>query len=526
MGMVAPFQGIASAYFVFLGRWGDVTRQAERWGVSRQAVYRQSQETLRAVDGEDHRVKLAELRRRVEELQRENDELRAERDKRVPLTVTIDPDKQAEFVCVGQANGVSLPVAQSLLEVLLRKETPSVAKLGRFTLAAGQKAKETLAVLDELSRPLARQGVLDEIFTGKQPVLMAVEPDSLCWLNGRLAPSREGEEWLKDLRPLSNLEQATSDLGSGLQNGLKKLNAERVAAGQKEVASQVDHFHLLREGRSALRLQQSEVSNAMKKAEAAERKAANLRRHGQNACGYARAAQNYWRQAEQAMDRWSACERLWQRLREGLNLFLPTGELNSRARVEALIGEILPQLEDKRWAKVRRWLKRREICTFLDRVHQQLDELPIEAEVRQTVVEAEGISRRPELTEGEGSPAAAQRGVVLVAGVLLGLLGTAGKQARDMVRGVLRNTWRASSLVEGLNSVLRMQQARHRKLSQEMLDLKRLYWNCRPLRTGRRRKQMPYQRLGLKLPNLRWWELLKLSPEHLRSQLSAVPIAA
>jgi hypothetical protein len=135
------------------------------------------------------------------------------------------------------------------LEVLLKKEAPSVAQLGRFTLAAGQKSKETLAVLDELSRPLARQGVLDEIFTGKRPVLMAVEPDSLCWLNGRLAPSRDGDEWVKDLRKLSGLEQATSDLGSGLQNGLKKLNAERVAAGQPEWRSRLIIFICFRKAK-------------------------------------------------------------------------------------------------------------------------------------------------------------------------------------------------------------------------------------------------------------------------------------
>ena len=48
--------------------------------------------------------------------------------------------------------------------------------------------------------------------------------------------------------------------------------------------------------------------------------------------------------------------------------------------------------------------------------------------------------------------------------------------------GVFRNTWRSSSLVEGLNSVLRMHQTRHRRLTQGLLDLKRLYWNCRTFR--------------------------------------------
>jgi hypothetical protein len=81
-------------------------------------------------------------------------------------------------------------------------------------------------------------------------------------------------------------------------------------------------------------------------------------------------------------------------------------------------------------------------------------------------------------------------------------------------------------MVEGLNSVLRMHQARHRRLTQGMLDLKRLYWNYRPLRTGKRRKQTPYQRLGIVLPGVRWWELLKIPPEQVRAELSAANHAA
>jgi hypothetical protein len=63
----------------------------------------------------------------------------------------------------------------------------------------------------------------------------------------------------------------------------------------------------------------------------------------------------------------------------------------------------------------------------------------------------------------------------------------AERAAYARVAQVLRTTVRASSAVEGINSVLRMQQGRHRKLTQGLLDLKRLYWNCRRLPTGRRR---------------------------------------
>ncbi len=73
---------------------------------------------------------------------------------------------------------------------------------------------------------------------------------------------------------------------------------------------------------------------------------------------------------------------------------------------------------------------------------------------------------------------------------------------------------------------LRMHQARHRRLTQGMRDRKRLYWNCRALRTGKRRKQTPYQRLGVVLPDVRWWELLKTPAEQRKADLSALNRAA
>jgi hypothetical protein len=91
---------------------------------------------------------------------------------------------------------------------------------------------------------------------------------------------------------------------------------------------------------------------------------------------------------------------------------------------------------------------------------------------------------------------------------------------------VFRGVWRASSLVECVNSVARMQQARHRRMTQGLLDLKRLYWNPRRFRVGRRKDQTPYGLLGLDLPELSLWEFLKLTPEELRERLSAQEDAA
>ena len=67
-----------------------------------------------------------------------------------------------------------------------------------------------------------------------------------------------------------------------------------------------------------------------------------------------------------------------------------------------------------------------------------------------------------------------------------------------------------------------MEQARHRKMTQVLLDLKRLYWNFRRFRTGYRKGQTPYGLLGLKLPDLSFWEFLKLTPAELREKLSVL----
>jgi hypothetical protein len=127
---------------------------------------------------------------------------------------------------------------------------------------------------------------------------------------------------------------------------------------------------------------------------------------------------------------------------------------------------------------------------------------------------------------GDERGAAALRGVALVAGVVVALRGQALAQAVRSVRAVLAQTWRSSSSVEGLNSVLRMQQARPKRLTQGVLDLKRLYWNLHVFDGGRRKGKSPYQGLGVVLPQGSWWGLLKMSPEQLREQLSALNPAA
>ena len=111
--------------------------------------------------------------------------------------------------------------------------------------------------------------------------------------------------------------------------------------------------------------------------------------------------------------------------------------------------------------------------------------------------------------------------------VVLSKAGDEGLQAVAAVKDIFRRAYRASSLVECINSVLRMHQAGHRRMTQELLDLKRLYRNCHTFGAGRRHKTTPYERLGVPWPpGLHWWQVLKLTPEQLRDKLSATTMAA
>ena len=188
---------------------------------------------------------------------------------------------------------------------------------------------------------------------------------------------------------------------------------------------------------------------------------------------------------------------------------------------------VLPDLPGEHFDKFERQLCRPETYTYLDRLEGIIAALEVAPEIREAVVGAELVRHRPELAQGEGQQQGVMRGLLLIWSVLIAGGGEAGKRAVAAVRAAMRDVGRASSCVEGINSVVRMQQSRHRKMTQELLDLKRLYWNLRKFRTGRRKKTSPYERLGVPVPpNLSWWQLLQLTPEQLRELLSALPIAA
>src|SRR5947209_3397244 len=146
MGMGVPQQRMASAFTVFFGQHGDVSRYARERRVCRQWVYREADGVAITLEGTAQRAEQARLRARVRELEQQNAVLQQQ----LAQAVVLDDDKQAEFASVGQAIGVSLPECRVLLEVLTPGKSLSVPTLGRRTQAAREKAGQLLPVLDEV----------------------------------------------------------------------------------------------------------------------------------------------------------------------------------------------------------------------------------------------------------------------------------------------------------------------------------------------------------------------------------------
>jgi len=348
---------------------------------------------------------------------------------------------------------------------------------------------------------------------------MVVEPESLCWLTGRMVKARDGATWAEEFARFPALRAVVRDDGSGLGRGVKLERDRRRAAGLADLDDSLDVFHTLREGGRALRKTWGAAARALEHADTVQKGLDRLSCQGQSCQGHGAARNRLWRQAEQLWDQAAAAETAWKQVRSAFEFFTPEGRLNDRAQAAAVVAAAVPHLSGAEWAKTRRLLLRRESFTFLDQVHERLAGLGLDADVLTALLDLEGLRRQP------WRQSAATRGWALVRMVQLTKACPDWRDEAGRVRAVLRGVWRASSLVECVNSVARMQQARHRKMTQGLLDLKRLYWNLRRFRTGRRKGQTPYGLLGVELSNMSFWEFLKQTPEGLREKLSGQQVA-
>jgi hypothetical protein len=543
--MLSLFTRIANAAAVLFGPHGSVTAQAEQAGCSRQTVYDHADKVQQALaDAQPAGPSRQQLLQENAQLREENRQLWQER----ATAIDCPEAKQRQFATTACAMGLSLTQALALLAILLpAARLPSRATLGRWVNREARRAGRLLAVLDKACRSLVLCLCLDEIFFRRQPVLMAVEPHTFAWVLGQRAADRSGATWAKALQDWPNLEDVAADGGCGIERGLEQVAEQRQQAAQqagdaakaRPLHVRLDVFHIRQDGARAQRQEWSQAQRLWEKAEKVERAKGRFDRRGTDRRRFdRRKVDRPWAEATKALEQACRKDRAWARAVAALKVLRPDGQLNDRAWAFQELRAAAAELTGERWAKVRRQLEDERSLTFLDRMHQELAAAEPCPERLEALVALWRWRHSPlgkvKVGRGKGGKASkvkqgqGQAGGVgaLLLGLVQARLGEGWQESYKRVSRVLGRVVRASSAVECVNSVVRMHQSRHRNLSQGLLDLKRLYWNCRGFREGQRKGRCPYELLGLKLPSYDPWALLQLSPDQLEQLLSSPQLAA
>jgi len=502
------FRGwIANAAARFRGPRGSVTKQAQQADCSRQTVYDHAQKVESAVEtehggGPTHE----ELTRELAAVRRENTQLWDW----LIQTIELPPAKQQMFAAKGMGMGLSHSQVHDLLAFLLGAMTcPSRSTIHRWVQAAGKAAGAVLKRLDRGCRVLVLVGCLDEIFFHRRPVLVGIEPQSMVWFLGKKAANHKGSTWFGELQPWTLLRYVTSDAGSGLQSGIAQMQQHQRETNQVPLEKGLDVFHTKQEAHRVLSILWKRVERLWERAEKASRALNRAQWQGRSVCGWTHPVSKAWKKATLAFQLYEKREAAWKRVEPALDVFRPDGQLNDRAWAQEQVAWALPRLPGWEWSKVRGLLKSAESFTFLDRLHDQLGQLSVPAAVRDALVRLWWLRRQRPRKSRETANSSREHVLYLLQMVLCQKLDPNWRESYRLVATVLSQTVRASSAVECMNSVLRMHQSRHRTVTQGMVDLKRLYWNCRVFRGGKRKGLCPYEHLGLKLPSYDFCILLE-----------------
>jgi hypothetical protein len=499
---------IANAAVRLVGGRGAVTRQAQETGCCRQSVYTHARKVKSAVEAEhDSGSTRAELIR-------ENKALRQEI---IPLwdwlyqTVDFGLAKQQQFSVTAMAMGLSHNQIVDLLKIPLGAEAcPSRSTIHRWVQAAGKAACVVLKQLDHSCKELVLVGCLDEIFFHRRPVLVGVEPISMAWFLGKKVASHNGSTWFAELQPWTSLGYVTSDAGMGLKAGIVRIQKLRGETNEVPLEKGLDVFHTKREAQRALGITWTRVERAWERADAADRALKQARWQGRGERKLTQQVHEAWTKAFQTFKLYEKREAVWKLVEPALDVFRPDGQLNDRAWAQQQVAWALPRLIGPEWSKIHRLLKTAESFTFLDRLHNQLDQIAVPEVLREPLVHLWNLRRQRPMKSKETDLASHAHILSLLQETLCQKLDPTWRQWYRRIAAVLSQTVRASSAVECMNSVLRMHQSRHRTTTQGMLDLKRLYWNCRAFRGGKRKGRCPYEHLSLKLPSYDFWALLQV----------------
>src|SRR5437763_12542204 len=365
---------IGNAAAVLSGTWGAVTRQAQHSGYSRTTVYTHAQRVVQAVASEQASGISYDA------LWQENERLKAENAalwQAWSEAESLSEAKQRDFAGSGCAMGLSLSPSVTLLAIVLPPGiVPSRGMVGRWVQEVAAQAGRLLVVLDLACQARVRVLCLDEIFLHREPVLMAIEPNSMAWMAGQRGPDRRGESWYEVITKWPCLEHVIADGGQGLERGVKLVNEARCAQGEasEPVSRQamtmgLDVFHTQRELERVVQRQWKQAERQLETASQADAKVERYKRQGRDPRGVSGVAGRAWHKAEVLFDQAVNAQEAVHQIDSALSWLDTQGPLYCRQTAQAHLDEASQQLQGDCWSKVKRLLSDERTLRHVDRLH-------------------------------------------------------------------------------------------------------------------------------------------------------------
>jgi hypothetical protein len=387
---------------------------------------------------------------------------------------------------------------------------------------AGQRAGKILQSVDHSPLGSVMQA-RDELFVGREPILLMVEPRSLTITGLYATADREAETWGCVL--LFTQDRRVQIKGLAEDNCIPYAASCRLA--QMDAAIQKDVWHPLADVGKVI---QDVEREALRKLEAIEKLEKRLRKHWDEAI-FAE-----WVQMDQQMEDLLAQSSRLHFLRgclwDAVELVdWRSGEIRNRAINQWLADETLREMKRLPHARIQKLVERLEdvlpeMLTFLDGLAQPLANWQVRAEdhfqlPKWAAYFQASVARLWRLEHAVRNGQHQFRQATLEAEQWLALwieTDPAAQELAEQLLPLLQSTVRTSSAAETINSVLRPYLDRRRECTdlvsrQLFLNLFVLWFNLHSFERGPRKGKSPYELAGIDLGSSDWLTLLGFPPD-------------
>ncbi len=365
--------------------------------------------------------------------------------------------------------------------------------------AAGRQAR---AVFEEYFAGVGTAGAADEMFVGRAPVLLVVEPHSLLVSGLRMAERCRAAEWEPVFATMEALERCACDGGRGVNRAAKDAGLD----------VQADLFHGLRDAQAWLgrfehtcQKRLAAVQEALAKLQAARQRPGKYQTNGPTR-RYRRACA----EAERVVAEWCRLGDLFAQARRAFDLVTPEGRLNTARAAQAAFAAALAAMEQteegRALAATLRPVQDPRLFAHLDALAERLRALRLEQ------VGPDREARLGRLVAG--TVAWRRRDKEPVALLRAASTASLADQVELAVIEAVDQAVRSCSAVECVNSRVRLVQVARKRLGEDFLYLLALYHNMHHFGRGSVGEgKSPAELAGIALPTTDWIELLGLRAE-------------